>query len=304
MLILPYFGSRSVGSLTKDDLAEWLAWAPKQKTSAAKRYSKATLQGAWRTLSVFMRFVCRKANLPNLFDRTVRFKIEVAGLPKMRPTPTPNKPELWRFLDALERVRLRRHPNPREWLKVRTILYLTAMSGARIGEVTALHKEDVDLVHDVIHIHRSNNKGNVRDTTKTEGSTRFVPLDPRAKALLLEYLKGWAPSAKWGAMLFLSQRGTPLASKRFRTIMDKACELAELPRITPHAFRRTVVNTVRQHTGDKAVSMAIAGHTTETMHLHYSTAEMAEKRAALSAAVWRGPAQSGGESGGAYSGSA
>lgn len=283
--VLPFFGARAVGSLTKADLAKWLAWAPKQTSKRGQLHAPATLLGAWRSMSVFFKFIAREANLPNLFDGTVRFKVDKRHLPALKARPTYAPEEVWKLLEELERVRLRRHPNERERRKVLLILRVAAMTGARIGEVTALHREDVDVDSDVVTFRRSNNKGILNDATKT-GTVRSVPLDPTTRDLLAEYLGGWSPSDKHGGLLFLSQRGTLLRSKRFQTFLDRATERAGLPRITPHAFRRTVTNNVRRTSSDKVVTMSIVGHESEEMHRHYSNAGIDEKRAALQRAIW------------------
>lgn len=282
--VLPYMGKRKVSSLKKSDLKEWLSWAPKQVSTRGKVYSRNSIHGGWRVLHTFLRYVSLMTNTPNLCDGTVRFKIDERLLTPARDRPTPNRAQLHKILDALESSR-RQMDTDRQWLMIRTITSICAMTGCRIGEVAGLHVNDIDMSADVVTVRRTVSGKVISPKTKT-GLIRHVPLDPTSKALVQEYLKEWAPSNKHGNALFLSATGETLASRRIQKTLDRACELAGAPRMTPHAFRRTVVNGVRRSAGGQVAAMAIAGHASADMSLHYSSADMDERRASLMEAVW------------------
>jgi integrase len=176
--------------------------------------------------------------------------------------------ELSRLLLATERVEPDFHP----------IFATMAFTGMRPGEVTALRWSDVDLKARVIRIRRGQFRGEVKET-KTGKSRRVAIPDELVSVLERHRAKldgqrrsgtdsGWAFPSKKGTMRFTTTLSAPL---------DRAIEEAELAtRITPHGFRRTFNNLLRQVT-TSTVQKSITGHSTDRMAEHYSHVHIDEK---------------------------
>jgi integrase len=127
----------------------------------------------------------------------------------------------------------------------RTVLILAVTTGVRIGELLGLQVEDLDLSRGIIKIQRSVSRGQV-DVTKTEGSTRQVPIPPVLLEVLTAHINGAALSIKsenerqpanW---LFPSEAGTPLSDRNLinRHIYPVSKKLG-IPHFSWHSLRHT-----------------------------------------------------------------
>lgn len=161
---------------------------------------------------------------------------------------------------------------PRQWLGL--VLFLMT-SGLRFGEVSALRWEDVDVDAGVARIEYSNYRGQ-RVDVKTDSSHRTVAVLPEVLAL-------WPPRRKPGSPIFATRTGLMHRGSPLRSVLDKACKAAGVPRVTTHGLRRTFNNMGRK-LGDREVLQATTGHTTDEMTSHYSLVDDAEK-AVLARAV-------------------
>ncbi|MBC7171898.1 MAG: tyrosine-type recombinase/integrase [Polyangiaceae bacterium] len=259
--ILPALGDYYVDALVQADFVRW-------RDAAA--VSPPTVNSHLRLLRTIIGDAVIDLELPkNPLAR-------VAALPEP-PTHTDDDPnlltadELSRLLLAAEKVVPEFHP----------IFATMAFTGMRPGEVTALRWSDVDLKSRVIRIRRGQFRGEVKET-KT-GKTRRVAIPEELVSVLERHRAsldgqrrgdnpGWVfPSSK-GTMRFTTTLSKPLAS---------ALEEAELTtRITPHGFRRTFNNLLRQVT-TSTVQKSITGHSTDRMAEHYSHVHIDEKHDAV-----------------------
>jgi integrase len=156
-----------------------------------------------------------------------------------------------------------RHIPPR-WLGLVSFLLTT---GCRIGEATALRWEDVDVDAGIARIKRGNFRGE-ETSVKTDGSNRAVPVLP-------ELVRLWGLRRDRG-LVFPTRRGTMHRGSPLRRVLDRACELAGVPRITQHGTRRTFNNEGRQ-LASREVLKATTGHVTDEMVGHYSHVGASEK---------------------------
>lgn len=153
---------------------------------------------------------------------------------------------------------------PERWLAL--VLFLVS-TGARFGEASALHWEDVDVDAGVAKLHYNNDRGELT-TVKTESSNRTVPMLPEILALLGRRSSG---------LVFPTRAGTLYRTAPLRAVLDRACAAAGVPRVTTHGLRRTFNNQGRQ-VGDREVLKATTGHSTDAMVSHYSHVGADEKR--------------------------
>lgn len=150
---------------------------------------------------------------------------------------------------------------------VRTMFLMGALTGLRIGELLALHVEDVDLAGAMISVRRDVYRGHV-GTPKTPGSERRVPL----AACLVPQLERWlsvrSPGSDW---LFPSARGTPFRDKNLmRRHLWPACEQLEIPRFGWHSLRHTF-STYNGNAGVAVpVLQALLGHASPETTMIYT----------------------------------
>lgn len=160
----------------------------------------------------------------------------------------------------------------------RAVVTLMAFTGMRWGEASALRWEDLDIAGRVVRVRRSNWKGR-SVAPKTKRSARSFPLPAPFLSMLEPVPKarrhGWLFPTKTGDL----HRGTPL-----RAVLEKACDDAEVPRITAHGLRRTFNNLGRQKASKEAVK-AVMGHTTDEMFSHYSTVHSSEMKQLIDSVV-------------------
>lgn len=156
---------------------------------------------------------------------------------------------------------------PKRWLPMVT---LSAFTGLRWGELSALRWSDVDEEAGAIRVRRSNWRGRM-GAPKTDGSHRTVPLPPEVAELLASGRRG-----RSDALLFPNGKGEPYKSWPLVAVMRKACKAAGVPYATPHGLRRTFNNLARQVAAAQVVK-SITGHTTDAMLEHYSMIGLDEK---------------------------
>lgn len=156
---------------------------------------------------------------------------------------------------------------PRRWLALVT---LSAFTGLRWGEVSALRWSDIDEAAGSIKVRRANWRGEIVDV-KTTGSARTVPLPAHVLDLMLR-----ARPKKGDGYLFTNRAGELHKGWPLVKVMAKACTAAGVPYTTPHGLRRTFNNLARQVAAAQVVK-SITGHTTDAMLEHYSLVGLDEK---------------------------
>jgi integrase len=118
----------------------------------------------------------------------------------------------------------------------RTLVVITVLTGLRIGELLALRRKHVDLVHDVIHVRETVYEGQF-GSPKTKSSRRDVPMSqPVREAFLAKRSDEAGVDAE--NLVFTSRNGTPLNPKNLlRRVLQPACRKLNLPVISWHSFR-------------------------------------------------------------------
>jgi integrase len=158
--ILPHLGDYDVHDVGRADLGAWIEWLGTLRTNE-QPYAKETLAGAWRVVRTMFRDALMLADLERDPTEGVRFRVKGAE-PKAKAVLTQD--ELVRVLAGTD------HESP----DIRAMIWVGFTTGMRFGELSALLWHDVDQEHGLIHVRRSQVKGNV-GPTKTN-STRSVPL--------------------------------------------------------------------------------------------------------------------------------
>ena len=137
----------------------------------------------------------------------------------------------------------------------RPAVILAAFCGARMGEIMALRRSDIDLDAQLLYIVKSRvrifGKNSALDTikkTKTE-DPRVVPMPDIAVGLLRPYLETMTPND----MLY------PVWKQDLDKRLITATERAGLPKITMHGLRH-IAGSRQLMEGGPAVAQAVLGH--------------------------------------------
>jgi integrase len=270
--ILPAFGDLYFDTLTKQDIEAWVV-------ELAKKYRPETVNGRLRVLKT----LCRDAAADlGITDPSVR----------VRPLPTRDVADRRQALTADELRELLEvvcTTDPEQY----PLLLTFALTGMRWGEATALKWSDVDEGEAVIRVVRSHYRGRI-STTKT-GRSRTSPLAPELSEVLREHRQRMVaaqhPALGEGWVFAVRSAKEPEkaalpAPSTWAKCLPRWLEAAKITKhITPHAFRRTNVDLLRQAKVDAVVARSLVGHATEGMRDRYSTVATEEQREAMSRVV-------------------
>lgn len=156
-------------------------------------------------------------------------------------------------------------PGPKPDGQLSAIIEVMLGTSARIGEVLAIRRRDVDMTgpKPLVSI-----RGTItcprgvapyrQDHPKTAKSRRTVAIPAfTAEAIRLRLAKTTGGPE---ALLFASRNGTPLTPANVRRQLRHVMKLAGIEGVTPHKFRRTVATAINE-TGDVALAAELLGHT-------------------------------------------
>lgn len=148
-------------------------------------------------------------------------------------------------------------------------------TSARIGEVLAIRRRDIDITSPVPSIRLAgtivSRKGEQtfrQDHPKTAKSTRVVAI-PTFTADAVRRRLAKVGSMGLDDLLFQSRDGTPLTTGNVRRQLRQVLEGAGINGVTPHMFRRTVATAVNTNASVE-LAAELLGHTdTRVTVMHY-----------------------------------
>jgi integrase len=148
-------------------------------------------------------------------------------------------------------------------------------TSARIGEVLAIRRRDVDITSPVPSIRLAgtivSRKGEQtfrQDHPKTAKSTRVVAI-PTFTSDAVRRRLATVGSMGLDDLLFQSRDGTPLTTGNVRRQLRQVLEGAGINGVTPHMFRRTVATAVNTNASIE-LAAELLGHTdTRVTVMHY-----------------------------------
>lgn len=152
----------------------------------------------------------------------------------------------------------------------RAIFELLYSSGLRVGELTALKVQDVDLENGWARVM---GKG---------GKERYVPVGSKAAEALKTYLPVRAAIAArfrtpaFTGPLFLNLRGGPLSSRSVRRILKTCLNTAGLAGdVSPHAFRHSFATHMLHGGADLRSIQELMGHSSLSTTQRYTKVDLA-----------------------------
>ena len=199
---------------------------------------------------------------------------------RLRKPPTKVKALTLQDVEAIRAAvhAWRRHdglPGPPPDGQLELIIEVMLGSSARIGEVLAIRKRDVDVTSSPARVRICGTivspKGEPtqrQSHPKTSPSVRTVAVPSFAADAIRQRLVVLAGQPD-EALLFVSRNGTPLTTNNVRRRLRAVLEGAEITGVTPHAFRRTVA-TVLSRDGSTELAAEMLGHSSvEITKQHY-----------------------------------
>jgi integrase/recombinase XerD len=193
---------------------------------------------------------------------------------KLEKDPTaflqsPRKPErLPRYLTVEEVSRLigsvrgQRHDR----VRLRAMLELMYATGMRVGELTQLTFDQIDLVVGYV---RAFGKGS---------KERIVPIGTRARLAVQGYLNKRPETPASVKSLFVSNRKTPMSPSQFWRLIRAAAREAGINKpVTPHTLRHSFASHLVQNGADLRAVQEMLGHasiSTTQIYTHLSRSHL------------------------------
>jgi integrase len=152
----------------------------------------------------------------------------------------------------------------------RTLYWLAAQTGLRIGELLGLAWADVDLEKGVLSVRTSVWNGKLQ-STKSAAADRTFPLSSKLLKHLVTYRQNY-----WRAndldLLFANARGKPCRDSRIRAkILQPLLERLGIPRAGFHAFRQANATLLDRMNSPMKIRQQRLGHTQAEMTLSIYT---------------------------------
>jgi integrase len=288
------FGDWWVDAIDHDAIEKWQA-------EMSVQYAAPTINGWHRTLRLIL-------------DRALRRRIvhtnaarEVSTLPEGRTKGARgtalSAEQVKAFIDAIPRcVRPEKKRGEKQpegiTADIARALYVFAWTGMRAGEIVALSWSDIR--DGEISVEHSVWRG-TKKSDKTDDPRRITVVSPLVA--ILEEQRRWLltsqhPGLESGLVFPANpQQANAGASRRkgevlwfrsqstFQDAIAYVCKAAKVPRISPHALRRTFEDLTRQAGVEQLVRRAIHGWRSERAQGIYATVTRDERDAAASAVV-------------------
>ena len=187
-----------------------------------------------------------------------------------RPASTPNAltpAEVNAIRAAIAYWEGRRSPSgPKPDGQLGAIVEVMLGTSARIGEVLAIRRRDIDItsatpsirISGTIVTHRGEPTMR-QDHPKTAKSRRTVAI-PSFTAEAVRRRLTRLDDSSLDALLFCSREGTPLTTNNVRRQLRHVLDLAGISGVTPHIFRRTVATAINEQAGVD-LAAELLGHT-------------------------------------------
>jgi integrase len=250
--ILPALGNVELGQVTPARVRSWRA-----ELFAAGRVGMSTVAKCYRLLHAMMATALEDGLIAR---NPCVIKGAAAESPLERPVAT--IPKVFELADAIDPP-------------LRAMVLLATFTGLRLGELRALRRRNLDLLHrtvTVVEQYQELADGSlVLGPPKTHAGRRTVAIPPAIVPDLEEHLAALSPAGRDG-LVFCSSTGGPLRRATFYKAWREAVGAVGLDGLHFHDLRHTG-NTVAAATGASTKElMARMGHASARAALIYQHA--------------------------------
>jgi integrase len=259
--VLPQIGDVAIGDLTPSLVRSWHAQVARTGSPTPTRQAYSLLR-AMLNIAVEDEVIVRNP-----------CAIKGAGVSRAAERPTATIPQILALADAV--------PD-----RYRAFILTATWSSARWGELVALTRDRLDLVHGTMRIDQQ--LVELRgcrlepDSPKSEAGVRTIHLPPHLIPELERHLEAFVPADC--RYVFPNSKGEPIKRSSFRSVWLLARRKADLPALRFHDLRHTG-NTLAAATGASTRElMARMGHTSMRAALIYQHATK-DRDAAIAAAL-------------------
>lgn len=250
--LLPYFGDWRLCDITKLDIQQFVA----EKFRQGRAWQ--TVRNAWIVLSTILDSAVEYGYLTINPARGVKF-------PPQAPRREP------KILTPEEFTRLLTHL--REPFK--TMVTLAALTGLRIGELTALRWRAADLKAGTLRIEESVYEGEIQ-SPKSKKGTRVIPIGPWAR-WLLESHRRRSTRLNPEDFIFPNRRGGAFSGRNLlQRVLAPAAKAAALGRVTWHQFRHIHSSLLHDLGVPPKIAQQQLGHASAETTLNLYTHVIAE----------------------------
>jgi integrase len=261
--VLPQLGDVALGKLTPSLVRSWHAEISRAGSPTPVRQSYSLLRAMLNTAvadEILLRNPCA---------------IRGAGVSRAAERPVATIPQILALADAV--------PD-----RYRAFILTATWSSARWGELVALTRDRLDLLHGTMRIDRQfvelRNCRLKPDSPKSEAGVRTIHLPPHLIPELKYHLATFVPSDC--LYVFPNSKGEPIKRSSFRSVWLLARSKADLPNLRFHDLRHTG-NTLAAATGASTRElMARMGHSSMRAALIYQHATK-DRDAAIAVALSR-----------------
>lgn len=252
--LLEHLDRQGVGGLAQVRLADLRSWLAAQGDAGVTRATVSRRAAAART---FFRWAVRTGRLPQ--DPSLRL---------VAPGRDKHLPGVLRQRQADELMELAAVASDDAdpvAVRDRAALELLYASGMRVGELTGLDVDDVDL-----------SVGTARVLGKG-GKERIVPFGAPAAEAVGTWLRTARPqlvTADSGPALFLGRRGRRVDQRQVRAALQRLLEhLPDVPHLGPHGLRHSAATHLLEGGADLRTVQELLGHSslaTTQIYTHVS----------------------------------
>ncbi|MEQ8767165.1 MAG: tyrosine-type recombinase/integrase [Planctomycetota bacterium] len=142
--------------------------------------------------------------------------------------------------------------------QVRAMIRLQALTGMRPGEVLMMRGRDIHVENGQWMYHPRRHK------TEHHGKPRVIPLGPKARTIIADFLVGRDPDRYLFSPLDAPgpkgrRKADHYSVSGYRSVIQRACDMAGVERWSPNQLRHTAATQIGELYGAEAVQ-AVPGH--------------------------------------------
>ena len=158
-------------------------------------------------------------------------------------------------------------------------IILCLYTGIRIGELCALHIEDVDLTHRLLYVQRTLERIKCLDNSgrktilyegypKSSSSVREIPLPGFLSADLDEYINQYRQNAFPGASFLVGKSGRPIEPRVYQKFFQTVLQRAEVENAHFHCLRHTFATRALEAGVDPKTLSELLGHSNPSITMN------------------------------------